>query len=54
MEWLIRFLIGGAVVSLFATAADILRPTLCRSSYSIEGCRLLYECQPEHAAMCAR
>jgi uncharacterized membrane protein (GlpM family) len=26
MEWLIRFLIGGAVVSLFATAADILRP----------------------------
>ena len=26
MEWLIRFLIGGAVVSLFAMFADVLRP----------------------------
>jgi uncharacterized membrane protein (GlpM family) len=26
MQWLIRFLIGGAVVSLFAAAGDILRP----------------------------
>jgi uncharacterized membrane protein (GlpM family) len=26
MQWVIRFLIGGAVVSLFATAGDILRP----------------------------
>jgi uncharacterized membrane protein (GlpM family) len=26
MQWLFRFLIGGAVVSLFAMAADILRP----------------------------
>jgi hypothetical protein len=26
MQWLIRFLVGGAVVSLFAMAGDILRP----------------------------
>jgi hypothetical protein len=26
MQWIIRFCIGGAVVSLFATAGDILRP----------------------------
>ena len=26
MQWLIRFLIGGAVVSLFSTAGDVLRP----------------------------
>jgi hypothetical protein len=26
MQWLIRFLVGGALVSLFATAGDILRP----------------------------
>ena len=26
MEWLVRFLVGGAVVSLFATIADVLRP----------------------------
>ena len=26
MQWLIRFLIGGSVVSLFALAGDILRP----------------------------
>jgi Protein of unknown function (DUF3147) len=26
MQWFIRFLIGGAMVTLFATAGDILRP----------------------------
>jgi uncharacterized membrane protein (GlpM family) len=26
MRWLIRFLVGGTVVCLFATASDILRP----------------------------
>jgi hypothetical protein len=26
MEWFIRFLVGGAMVSLFALAGDILRP----------------------------
>jgi hypothetical protein len=26
MQWVIRFLIGGAVVSAFATAGDVLRP----------------------------
>jgi uncharacterized membrane protein (GlpM family) len=26
MQWLIRFLVGGTVVCLFATASDILRP----------------------------
>jgi uncharacterized membrane protein (GlpM family) len=26
MQWVIRFLVGGAVVSLFATAGDVLRP----------------------------
>lgn len=26
MEWLIRFLVGGAMVSVFALAGDILRP----------------------------
>jgi len=26
MEWLIRFLVGGAVVSVFALAGDVLRP----------------------------
>jgi hypothetical protein len=31
VEWLIRFLLGGTVVSLFAPVADILRPRkVCR------------------------
>jgi uncharacterized membrane protein (GlpM family) len=26
MQWVIRFLVGGAIVSLFAVAGDVLRP----------------------------
>jgi uncharacterized membrane protein (GlpM family) len=26
MQWLVRFLVGGAIVSLFAVAGDVLRP----------------------------